>query len=62
MQSFKYLVDMTSKQAIEKILNAFKNDSTAIINTNLPIERKEYFKNWYGMEVLEIGEPYQKEN
>jgi len=62
VQSFKYLVDISSKQAIEKILNAFKKDSTAIMNTNLPIERKEYFKNWYGMEVLEIGEPYKKEN
>ena len=62
VQSYKYLVNMTSKQAVEKILTEFKNDSTVIMNTNLPIERKEYFKNWYGMEILEIGEPYKKEN
>lgn len=57
-----YLVNMTAKQAVEKIINAFKTDSTAIMNTNLPIERKEYFKKWVGMEILEIGEPYKKEN
>ena len=61
---YKYFIDvnMTSKQAVEKIINAFKTDSTAIMTTNLPIERKEYFKNWYGMEILEIGEPYKKDN
>ena len=53
---------MTSKQAIEKILNAFKNDSTAVMTTNLPNERKEYFKKWAGMQILEIGEPYKKDN
>jgi len=59
-----YLIDvnMTSKQAVEKIITAFKTDSTAIMTTNLPIERKEYFKKWVGMEILEIGEPYKKDN
>lgn len=57
-----YLVNMTSKQAVEKIINAFKTDSTAIIITNLPIERKEYFKKWVGMEILEIGEPYKRDS
>ena len=62
LQEYKYLVNMTSKRAVEKILYSFKTDSTAIINIDLPVERKEYFKNWYGMEILEIGEPYKKDN
>jgi hypothetical protein len=57
-----YLINMTSKQAVEKIITYFKTDSNAIKFTNLPIERKEYLKNWVGMEILEIGEPYKKDN
>jgi len=62
LQEYKYLVNMTSKQAVEKILTAIKNNNAANLNINLPIEREEYFKNWYGMEILEIGEPYKKDN
>jgi len=62
LQEYKYLVNMTSKQAVEKILNALKTNNAAKLNLNLPIEREEYFKNWYGMEILEIGEPYKKDN
>ncbi len=53
-----YLVNMSSKEAVEKILTKFKNDSTAI---NLVPDRKEYFKKMLGMEVLEIGEPVKEE-
>jgi len=61
---YKFLIDvnMTSKQAVEKIINTFKTDSTAVMTTNLPNERKEYFKKWAGMEILVIGEPYKKDN
>ena len=57
-----FLINMTSKQAVEKIITYFKTDSAAIKFTNLPIERKEYLKNWVGMEILKIGEPYKKDN
>jgi hypothetical protein len=52
-----YLINMTSIEALEKILTKFKNDSTAF---NLVPDRKEYFKKLFGMEILEIGEPIKK--
>ncbi|MGC3979012.1 MAG: hypothetical protein QM751_12790 [Paludibacteraceae bacterium] len=62
LKPHNYLVNITSKQAVEKILTTIKNDSTVIMHTNLLPERKEYFKKWYGMEIIEIGEPYKKDN
>lgn len=58
LSSQNNLVNMSSKQAVEKILFKFKNDSTA---TKLVPYRKQYFEKMLGMEVLEIGEPYKKD-
>jgi len=53
-----YLINMTSREAVEKILTKFKNDSTAI---NWVPDRKEFFQKMLGMEILVIGEPIKKE-
>ena len=49
---------MSAKQAVEKILIKFKNDSTA---TKFVPNRKEDFEKMLGMEILEIGEAYKKD-
>ena len=58
LSSQNNLVNMSSKQAVEKILIKFKNDSTA---TKFVPNRKEDFEKMLGMEILEIGEAYKKD-
>jgi hypothetical protein len=59
LNSHNYLVNITSKEAVEKILTKLKNDSTAI---NWVPDRKEFFQKMVGMEILVIGEPIKEEN
>lgn len=59
------LVNMTSKQAVKYILNDLKNDSTStLINRTLFYGANEGidYKKLYGLDILEIGEPYKTEN
>lgn len=61
LSSQKYLVNMSSKQAVEKLLNAFKTDTTGYAIKDLPVERKIIVQNWIGMEILEISDPIIEE-
>ncbi len=53
----RYLINMTSKKAVEKMLTDIKNDST--ICKKIAENNKKYEK-WYCMEILEIGESYKE--
>ncbi len=62
MNQQNYLVNMTSKQAVEKIVKSFKHSNASIMSTNLSEERKDFYKKWVDMEILEIGEPFKKDD
>lgn len=55
------LINMSSKKAVEKLLNAFKTDTTGYAIKDFPLERKIIFQNWIGMEILEISDPIIEE-
>ena len=59
------LVNMSAKQAVSMILNDLKNDSTTTYSERKLIYSSKNdldYKNLYGLEILEIGEAYKKDN